>query len=160
MKQRIFLNDGPVKNLELVSDDEAMGYITAIDIEVVEKIEIPSDEPYVSVGDLLDQLTSVSNRYERYDSWTTEDESEVQHAFFFQAAKPRTSPVSAGLWASMGDLLSQSEADHWNQWRWTLFNSLEAARETAREHGCREAADKIEECSTLVSAIPAFSEVD
>lgn len=160
MKQRIFLNDGPIKNLELVSDDEAMGYITAIDIEVAEKIEIPSDEPYVSVGFLLDQLTLVSNRYERYDSWTTEDESEVQHAFFYNDAQPRTSPVSAGLWTTMGDLVSRSEAEHWNQWRWTLFNSLEAARDTARQHGCREAADKIEESLTLVSAIPAFSEVD
>ena len=160
MKQRIFLNDGPIKNLELVSDDEAMGYITRIDIEVAEKIEIPSDEPYVSVGVLLDQLTLVSNRYERYDSWTTEDESEVQHAFFYHEAQPRTSPVSAGLWASMGDLVSRSEAEHWNQWRWSLLQSLEECRETAREYGCNEVRDQLETALGLVSDIPTFSEVE
>ncbi len=155
MKHRIFLNDGPIKDLQLIGSEEEIGSITAVDLELYEKVGEQFDP---DDGGIV--MASVSYRYERFDSWTTEEQSEMHHAFFKSDIQLRTSPVSAGLWASLGELLSKSEAERWNHWRWTLLQRLENCRETAREYGCNEVRDQLETALGLVSNVPTFSEVE
>lgn len=157
MKHRIFLNDGPIKNLQLIGDEEEIGSITAVDLELYEKVDEQFDP---DDGGIVDEMAFVSYRYERFDSWTTEDKSETQHAFFKSGLQLRTSPVSAGLWAFLGQMMNKSEAERWNHWRWALLQSLEECRETAREYGCNEVRDQLETALGLVSDIPTFSEVE
>ena len=189
MKQRIYLNDGPLSDIVLIGDHELMEHITSVNIEVAvpekkrmddearDQIPVPDDlELYGNEDDdeeeydvefdddehdlFVDQLNLETHRYDRFDSWTAEKENEVQHAFFHQATQSAESPVTTGLWSRINEVMTGPDRERWNHWRFMLFRLLENVRETARRYECNPVVDEIEECQSLVTNIPVMTVPD
>lgn len=189
LKQRIYLNDGPLDDIEVVGDHKLIGFITAINIEVAvpepkrkqlrpEDIDFDDDD-LAAHADLdeddddvdaahdcddneltVDELNLETHRYDRFDSWTAKKENEIQHAFFHGASQSFNSPVTTDLWSRVNEMMTGPDRERWNHWRYTLFRSLENIRETARQFGCNSVVDQLEDCQTQVTDIPVMTVPD
>lgn len=187
LKQRIYLNDGPLDDIEVVGDHKLIGFITAINIEIAvpepkrkqlrpEDMDFDDDD-LAAHADLdeddddaahdcdddeltVDELNLETHRYDRFDSWTAKKENEIQHAFFHGASQSFDSPVTTDLWSRVNEMMTGPDRERWNHWRYTLFRSLENVRETARQYGCNSVVDQLEDCQSQVTDIPAMTVPD